>query len=126
MMTAPDHDDLLVAVHAVVHPIVERARAHGPLPTVGSAAWTSAPAVVQVAVLLVLAEAWIVGTSMVDEVAHEDYAGGRYHRPHLFPAISELQRRRYPPTGDRDLWIKYGPTGPPGYEAVPATLGRPA
>lgn len=26
---------------------------------------------------------------------------------------TELNRRRYPPTGDRKLWVKYGPAGPP-------------
>jgi len=25
----------------------------------------------------------------------------------------ELARRRFPPTGDRDLWVRYGPDGPP-------------
>lgn len=29
------------------------------------------------------------------------------------PSHLELQRRRWPPTGDRDLWVKYGPDGPP-------------
>jgi hypothetical protein len=26
---------------------------------------------------------------------------------------SELDKRRYPPTGDKETWIKYGPAGPP-------------
>jgi len=26
---------------------------------------------------------------------------------------SELMRRRYPPTGDRELWVRYGEAGPP-------------
>jgi hypothetical protein len=42
----------------------------------------------------------------------DDYAGGRYHRPNVL-ALSELARRRYPPTGDRDTWVRYGPAGPP-------------
>ena len=118
--------ELFAAVHAVVHPVVQRARAHGPLPAVGSPAWAGAPAVVQVAALLVLSEAWLIGAELVDAVAGEDHIGGRYHRPHLFVGATELQRRRYPPTGDRDLWVKYGPAGPPGWEAIPPTLQRPA
>jgi hypothetical protein len=43
----------------------------------------------------------------------DDYAGGRYHRQNPLPEHSDLQRRRYPPTGNRELWIKYGPAGPP-------------
>lgn len=29
------------------------------------------------------------------------------------PSHAELMRRRYPPTGDPDLWVRYGPDGPP-------------
>ena len=29
------------------------------------------------------------------------------------PSHRELMRRRYPPSGDPDLWVRYGPTGPP-------------
>lgn len=47
------------------------------------------------------------------ELLRVDYADGRYHRTHPLPEFTELQRRRYPPTGDRDPWIRYGPTGPP-------------
>jgi hypothetical protein len=42
-----------------------------------------------------------------------DYPGGRYHRTHPLGGPSELDLRRWPPTGDRDLWILYGPAGPP-------------
>jgi hypothetical protein len=45
--------------------------------------------------------------------AVEDYFGGRWHRQHALPAVREIDRRRYPPTGDRELWIRYGPAGPP-------------
>jgi len=31
---------------------------------------------------------------------------------------SELMRRRYPPTGDPALWVRYGPAGPPEHEGV--------
>jgi hypothetical protein len=41
-----------------------------------------------------------------------DYVGGRYHRAHEL-ADPELLRRRWPPTGDRDLWVRYGAAGPP-------------
>jgi hypothetical protein len=55
------------------------------------------------------------------EVAHlragsvldEDYCGGRYHRHNTLLELSDLQKRRYPPTGNRELWILYGPAGPP-------------
>ena len=39
------------------------------------------------------------------------YAGGRFHRTHPL-GFSELQKLRFPPTGDVELWIKYGPAGP--------------
>jgi hypothetical protein len=29
------------------------------------------------------------------------------------PSHAELMRRRYPPTGDVQLWVRYGPAGPP-------------
>lgn len=29
------------------------------------------------------------------------------------PSHDELMRRRYPPTGDPELWVRYGPAGPP-------------
>lgn len=46
----------------------------------------------------------------------DDYAAGNYHRPNHLAEYSELQKRRWPPTGDRDLWIRYGPAGPPSDE----------
>lgn len=42
-----------------------------------------------------------------------DYAGGRFHRAHELAEHSEIQRRRWPPNGDRDEWVRYGPAGPP-------------
>lgn len=50
----------------------------------------------------------------------DDYADGRFHRAHELAEYSELQRRRWPPTGDRELWIRYGPAGPPAVEGVRA------
>jgi hypothetical protein len=43
----------------------------------------------------------------------ENFVGGRYHRSHVLPEYNEIERLRYPPTGDRGLWIQYGPAGPP-------------
>lgn len=36
----------------------------------------------------------------------DDYLGGRYHRQHVLPEYTEAQKRRYPPHGDRDEWVK--------------------
>lgn len=44
---------------------------------------------------------------------NDDVIGGRYHRSADLDARGVLARHRYPPTGDRDLWIAYGPDGPP-------------
>jgi hypothetical protein len=39
--------------------------------------------------------------------SYDDYAGGRYHRTHELPGeYTELQKRRYPPNGDRDEWVR--------------------
>lgn len=43
----------------------------------------------------------------------DNYVGGRWHRPNLMPSVTELERRRYPPHGDRAEWIAYGPAGRP-------------
>ena len=43
----------------------------------------------------------------------DDYPGGRYHRIHQVPEYTAVQKARWGPTGDRDLWVKYGPAGPP-------------
>ena len=43
----------------------------------------------------------------------DDYPGGRYHRIHDLPEHTAVQKARWGPTGDRDLWVKYGPAGPP-------------
>lgn len=36
---------------------------------------------------------------------------------------SELMKRRYPPTGDPDLWVIYGPAGSPEWEGPVEMLG---
>lgn len=39
--------------------------------------------------------------------SYDDYADGRFHRTHELPAEhAELQKRRYPPNGDRDEWVR--------------------
>lgn len=58
----------------------------------------------------------------LDELLLADYPGGRYHRTHPLTYATELQRRRFPPNGDRDEWIRYGPDGPP----LPDTLKKAA
>jgi len=35
------------------------------------------------------------------------------HRVEHATATPALLRRRYPPIGDLDLWVRYGPDGPP-------------
>lgn len=88
------------------------ARAQRPLPAINSDAFLAAGRDAQVAGFLVLAAAYLRGVDMADEVFDANY--GRYHRANLVPAISELDRRRYPPSGDRDLWVRYGPDGSAG------------
>lgn len=116
-----DEGRLIVAVHGVVDRVVRIARTFGPLPPLRSEAFLSAPTVVQLAVLLVLGEAWLTGDGVLDTWLTDDFPGGRYHRPHhLIPAVGQLARVRYPPTGDRDMWIRYGPDGPPIGEGATA------
>lgn len=58
---ALDEPELRSAVHDLVAQMVDPARArHGPLPSIGSDQWWRAPADVQLASLLVLAEAWVI------------------------------------------------------------------
>ena len=45
--------------------------------------------------------------------SYDDYPGGRYHRIHDLPEHTAIHKARWGPTGDRDLWVKYGPAGPP-------------
>jgi hypothetical protein len=53
----------------------------------------------------------------------DDYPGGRYHRLHDLPERTAVEQARYGPTGDRDLWVRFGPAGPP---AIPAQRDEPA
>lgn len=59
-MIRPGRDEVLATVHRVVHPWVLAARARGPLPAVSSDEFASADWVVQVACLLIAAEAWVL------------------------------------------------------------------
>lgn len=121
-MIRPGRDEVLATVRRVVHPWVLAARARGVLPAVSSDEFASADWVVQVACLLVAAEAWVVEDPRQTQRAElaetsRDIHGGdptfwRSFATNHVP-YSDLQRRRYPPTGDRDLWIRYGPAGPP-------------
>ena len=54
------------------------------------------------------------------ELLREDHGDGRYHREHPLPEYTRLQIDRWPPNGDRDEWIEYGPAGRPpvGVEAA--------
>ena len=42
----------------------------------------------------------------------DDWPGGRFHRQHPL-YVPELQLRRWPPNGDRDEWVHWGPAGAP-------------
>lgn len=56
----PHHPaDLLSAVRHFIAPYLIAGRAHGPLPDVGSRAWTAAPEPVRLAAVLLLAQAWV-------------------------------------------------------------------
>lgn len=54
--------------------------------------------------------------------SYDDYPGGRYHRIHDLPEHTDLQKARWGPTGDRDLWVQHGNAGPP---AIPAQRDEP-
>jgi hypothetical protein len=60
--------------------------------------------------------------------SYDDYPDGRYHRTHELPGeYTELQKRRYPPNGDRDEWVRGGAVEIPGQrqpaEWTPAPAG---
>lgn len=39
--------------------------------------------------------------------SYDDYDGGRFHRTHELPGeYTALQKRRYPPNGDREEWVR--------------------
>lgn len=111
--------ELLATIHTVLAPFLRSAKAHGPLPSLHSEEFLTAPPVVQVAVLLAGGSAWAFAAEQADAWLDENSVGGQRHRQHQLPLISELQRRRFPPHGDVDEWVKHGIGGPPAdLEAV--------
>lgn len=105
---------LLPAVHAITQPLIDAARQHGPLPAVRSQAFLDAPRDVQVAALLVVATAYLVadphrtirhvllGASDDIRAAWPAGIADRW-LPH-----EDAQRRRYPPHGDPQQWVRHG------------------
>lgn len=111
---SPDLDvELLAAVNDAVSLIMRAALTHGPLPSLRSPEFITAPPEVRLAVLAVGGSSYVFAEDTLNTWLTEDYIGGRYHRAHALPAYAELQRLRYPPNGDRDEWIRYGDDGPP-------------
>ena len=45
--------------------------------------------------------------------SYDDYPGGRYHRIHDLSEYTAVEKARWGPTGNRYLWVQYGPAGPP-------------
>jgi hypothetical protein len=93
----------------------------GNVPLFGTAEWASADPATQAAsqARFERARDEARGREISDRIAaeregpplnREDYPGGRYHRNHEYSA---LQPVRWPPTGDRATWVRYGPAGPP-------------
>ncbi|MGI8816114.1 MAG: hypothetical protein ACR2G2_12795, partial [Pseudonocardia sp.] len=121
----PNDADLFAAVRDAVNPAVQAALQHGPLPSLRSPEFTTAPPEVRLAVLAACGISYVFAADTLATWLGDDYADGRFHRTHvLLPALGELNLRRYPPTGDRDLWITYGPDGPPA-EREGAPEGSP-
>lgn len=52
-----------------------------------------------------------VGHLRAGRLIDEDYAGGRWHRHNVLPAVSVLEKLRWPPDGDRAAWVRNGPPG---------------
>lgn len=90
------------------------ARPYGKLPSLRSPEFLDAPPQVRLAVLAVCGLSYVLADEVLDTWAGEDFPGGRWHRrADLLPAVTELRRRRYPPTGDRELWVLTGPATAP-------------
>jgi hypothetical protein len=105
--------DVLAAAYAAADVVVAAARGYGPLPRLWSHAFVAAPLDVRIGVLAVGGLSYLLADDVLEGWVSESYTGGPWCRQHvLLPAVTELQRRRYPPTGDRDTWIRTGPAGP--------------
>ncbi|MDT0353728.1 hypothetical protein [Pseudonocardia charpentierae] len=50
--------------------------------------------------------------------SRDHVAGGRWHRNHPLASVTELDMARFGPTGVPDLWVRYGPAGPPAEGAA--------
>lgn len=92
------------------------------LPAVGSAQWWAAPSRTRIASLLVLAEAHVLADperqvrARLRQVSQAISGGLDWSEVASAPSHAELTRRRYPPTGDPELWARYGPDGPPDWK----------
>lgn len=96
--------------------LVNPARKYGPLPSYRTTEFLEANPGQRLAVLALLGHKQLL---IPASALGEDYADGKFHRPHELAEFSELQRRRWPPTGDRALWVRYGPAGPPSTVMAP-------
>jgi hypothetical protein len=106
-----DEPELRAAVHHLVGQMVEPAREqHGPLPGVGTPRWWTAPADVQLAALLVLAEAHLIADpvraarALLRELSHDlsnatDWKSLARH--HATPGELETRRARAGPLARR-------------------------
>lgn len=105
--------DLLASAHSAAELAVAEARPYGRLPSLRSAEFVAAPLEVRLAVLAVCGMSYVLADEVLGSWAGEDFVGGLWHRQTvLLPATTELRRRRYPPTGDRELWVRQGPDEP--------------
>lgn len=71
-----------------------------------------------------LAALLVLGQAFIDQVRHTRAeqskavavalcAGTDWSAASRRPSHRELMRRRYPPSGDPELWVRWGPDGPP-------------
>lgn len=117
-----DELDLLAAAHAAAEVAVAAARPYGRLPSLCSREFLAAPVQVRLAVLAVCGLSYVLADDVLGSWAGEDFSGGPWHRQALLlPSVTELRRRRYPPTGDRELWVRHGPAGDPVQRTRPGT-----
>lgn len=51
----------------------------------------------------------LAAVHLVRDPGVDNYPGGRWHRQAVIRGVRELERLRYPPTGDRDRWVQPKP-----------------
>lgn len=136
---SPTHAELLAEVRRLIHiaagttpgsrevsflggqAVVRRALPPS-LPNVDSPEWWASPAKTRIAALLVLAESYVLADpdrqvrEQLRQVSQAISEGADWSAAAGCTSHAELMRRRYPPTGDPDLWTRYGPDGPPGWK----------